>query len=140
MSERNLVDIVREARTVSAALAQATRDLERVVGDVEAAIASLGLGGPARVYLPHGALAFRPFGEGRGFRLVVESDRPHHRMRLLATVRDGLLEEGIAAIPALLTELTRGARERTTEVEARAAEVRVFRDNLPKIDQKSAPK
>lgn len=140
MSERTLTDIVREAKAASAALHQASQDLERVIGDVEAAIASLGLRDPARVYLPHGALVFRPFGEGSGFRLVVESTRSFHRMRPLADVRDGLLEEGIAAIPSLLAELTRAARERTAEVEARAAEVRVFRDNLPKIDQKSAPK
>lgn len=100
MSERTLTDIVREAKAASAALHQASQDLERVIGDVEAAIASLGLRDPARVYLPHGALVFRPFGEGSGFRLVVESTRSFHRMRPLAAVRDGLLEEGIAAIPS----------------------------------------
>lgn len=61
-------------------------------------------------------------------------------MRPLAAVRDGLLEEGIAAIPSLLAELTRAARERTTEVEARTAEARVVRDGLLKVVQKSAPK
>lgn len=99
MSERTLTDIVREAKAASAALHQASQDLERVIGDVEAAIASLGLRDPARVYLPHGALVFRPFGEGSGFRLVVESTRSFHRMRPLADVRDGLLEGGDRSDP-----------------------------------------
>lgn len=139
MSERTLADIVQEARAASAVLRQATQDLERVIKDVEAAIASLGLGGPAHVQLPRGVLAFRPKGPGSGFLVVEQAGRSPY-IQPLATVRDGLLAEGIAAIPSLLAELTRVARVRAAEVEARAAEVRVVRDGLPKIAQKSALK
>lgn len=141
MSERNLVEVVREARAASAALRKATQDLEQSIGDLEAAIAALGLGGPARVYLLRGVLAFRPFGEARTYRLVVEDGGSMRRgTRLLVTQRGELLARAVAALPELLAELTRGARERAAEAEARTSEVRAVRDGLPKSDPGSAPK